>query len=166
MSDVQEAKETEDTPETLVLAWWRDLENRRGERAELRRAHSLNEVIFTAAFQRLWQRLRGTNWHSADGVALVAGVLAHVRVHDPKEHFAAQLARPHHGDKPRYSGLRFRRLLQYRERTELLEPLVRALGLIDRHANIVNLADSLYWWGDRVRRDWAFDYYGKNPKAD
>lgn len=166
MSDVQEAKEMEATPQDLVLNWWRDLENRRGERAELRRAHTLSEIIFTVAFQRLWQRLRGTKWHSVDGVALVAGVLAHVRTHDPKEHFAAQLAQPVHGDKPHYSGLRFRRLLQHRDRGELLDPMLRALALIDRRANVSNLADSLYWWGDRVRRDWAFDYYGRNPKAD
>lgn len=166
MNDGAEMNEARSVPEAIVLEWWKELQERRGDRAELRRAHALSEIVFTPAYQRLWRRLQGSAWHYADGVALVVGVLAHVTVNDPGEKFAAQLAAPQHGDKPRYSGLRFRRLLQYQEKSELLEPMRRAVVQVDRHANVMDLADSLYGWNDYVRRQWAFSYYGKNPKAE
>jgi CRISPR system Cascade subunit CasB len=153
-------------PEAIILEWWEELADKRGDRAELRRARSLEAVIFTSAYQRLWRRLRAMGWKTEDGVALVAGVLAHAGAHDPSARFAAQLAAPAHGDKPRYSGLRFRRLLQHETREELFEPAIRALALIGGRANLTDLARSLYDWNDKTRRHWAFAYYGSNPKAD
>ncbi len=166
MSEVSVSNVEKAGPEAVVFEWWKGLVGKRGDRAELRRAHTLNDVIFTTAFQRLWLNLRGTGWNNADRVALVARVLSHADVHDSRHKFAEQLAAPHLGDKPRYSGLRFRRLLQYRDIETLFEPMVRALRLVGNQANIFDLANSLYRWNDETRRRWAFEYYGRNPKAE
>jgi CRISPR system Cascade subunit CasB len=166
MNEQAAAADDKALPEDIVLKWWAELADKRGDRAELRRARSLSEVIFSAAFQRLWQRLRGSGWNRADGVALLAAVLSQAESHDPAANFAAQLARSGAGDKPRYSGLRFRRLLQYRVPEELAEPMIRALRMVDRKGNLRDLASSLYRWSDKTRRQWAFDYYGANPNAE
>jgi CRISPR system Cascade subunit CasB len=162
-------KEEQLKPEEIAIKWWRELQDRRGDRAELRRARSLEAVIFTAGYQRLWQRLRGAGWSREDGVALVAAVLAHAKEDDASACFAAQLAASGHGDKPRYSGLRFRRLLQNESWEELFEPAIRAVALIGGRANLADLAKGLYYWNHlnhRTRREWAFDYYGANPNAE
>ncbi len=167
MAEPSTTSDTAPDPGEIVRAWWRELKERRGDRAELRRAHTLTEVVFTPAYQRLWRRLRGSQWSKADSIALVAGVLAHVDEDDANRSFAQHLAAVDTaGGRPRYSGLRFRRLLQYRESGELLEPAIRAVALIGRKTNVSSLAGNLYWWNDRVRRQLAFDYYAQNPKAD
>jgi CRISPR system Cascade subunit CasB len=165
MNETAISQEEKPDAKAIILAWWNDLQQRRGERAQLRRAHTLNDIIFTQAYQRLWQRLQGSDWRRADRLAIVAGVLAHVEIHDAARSFAAQLAIPRDGSNPRYSGLRFRRLLQ-REANDLLEPMIRAVKLIGKKANVNYLAVSLYWWNDKTRRQWAFGYYAQNPQAD
>mgnify|MGYP000860977718 FL=1 len=74
----------------------------------------------------------------------------------------AEPAGPQRG--ARVSGLRFRRLLATPERDQLLSPLVRALRLTGGRANLLEIARSAFFWGDRVRKRWAYDYYECAPK--
>lgn len=159
----QESKPRE-TPESVVLRWWEGLKENKGGRAMLRRAHSLSEVLFVPAYHDLLRRLKKTGWYSETRVALIAGVLAHVKDHDPSAVFAAQLAAPKEGrDNPRFSDKRFRRLVQNQTHDELFNPVIRAVRQIDGRANVADLANGLYWWNDRVRREWIFAYYEKAP---
>lgn len=154
-------------PKAIVLTWWASLKERRGDRAELRRADHINGVIMLPAFQRLWLNLQGTAWSRAESVALIAAVLSQVKEHDPRHVVAEQLATPRPGsDKAIFSGLRFRRLLQRVEPEELLAPMTRSVRMLGNQVNVTDLAESLYWWNDQTRRRWAFAYYGKNPKSD
>lgn len=165
-----------DTPETeaelprehqVLVEWWNNLEDNRGDRAALRRAASIDQVMFNPAFHRLWRSLRGTPWQRAERVALVAALAARVREHRPEKTFAAQLGTPPRGrEKAALSGLRFRRLLQAKASDELLQGCSRAIAMCGHKVNLLNLAESVYWWGDGVQKKWAFDYYDANPSAD
>ena len=44
-----------------LLRWWKWLENDRGGRAELRRAHDLTAVALTGAYQRFYQQIIKTS---------------------------------------------------------------------------------------------------------
>jgi CRISPR system Cascade subunit CasB len=165
-----ETPETEQEPpreHQVLLDWWNELEDQRGDRAELRRAASIEQVFFNPAFHRLWRGLKDTRWRREERVALIAALAARVREHRPDKTFAAQLGTPPKGrEKAALSGLRFRRLLQAKEPDELLQGCSRAIAMCGNSVNLLSLAQSVYWWSDRDRKDWAFDYYDANPSAD
>jgi len=168
--------EQPDTPATetdlprehqILLEWWHTLEDNRGDRAALRRAANTDQVMFNPAFHRLWRALKGTTWQRAERVALIAALAGRVREHRPEKSFAAQLGTPPRGrEKAAFSGLRFRRLLQAHEPDQLLQGCSRAIAMCGNEVNLPNLAESVYWWGDGVKKRWAFGYYDANPGAE
>ena len=56
------------------------------------------------------------------------------------------------------SEARFRRLLQTDAR-DLMEQMRRVVRLNKGKANVENLAAAILYWGDRVRKEWIFQYY-------
>ena len=141
--------------------WWEDLQDRNGDRAELRRAETVADVILLPAFQRACQRLKPffqheEHWESR--LAAVLGLLAHVRHINPGQSLAIQMA----GNPPVVSELRFRRLIQ-RDRADLYISMIRVLRMLGNKANLHDLAYSVYFWGDGVKRRWAFDYFPNTP---
>jgi len=165
--DTPESEQELPREQQVLLDWWKELDENRGDRAALRRAASIDQVLFNPAFHRLWRGLKGTPWQRAERVALVAALAARVREHRPEKSFAAQLGAPPKGrERAALSGLRFRRLLQAREPNELLQGCTRAIAMCGNSVNLLSLAKSVYWWGHRDRKDWAFDYYDANPSAD
>jgi CRISPR system Cascade subunit CasB len=165
MSNVDTLSFTQnETAREALLSWWRELKEARGDLAELRRALNPVEIAFCPAFHRLLHILRHVRKVSPNSLAVVAGVLAHVKEHDAGNSFPAQMASPKQpGGPARVSGLRFRRLLQIGDRDELFLPLIRTIRLTEGRVNILSLADSIYFWGERVRRDWAYAYYEQSP---
>lgn len=150
-----------------LIEWWKELENSRGDRAALRRSSSIEQVMFNPGFHRLWRKLKATRWTRPERVALVAACVARIKEDDRRKSFAAQLGSPATGrEKAAFSGLRFRRLLQAAGHDELLQACSRAIAMCGNRVNIASLGESLYWWSDGVRRQWAFDYYDANPSAD
>lgn len=148
----------------VLLDWWQGLDQARGDRAELRRAVTPTEVAFCPAFHRLLHALKPVTAVYPESLATVAGVLVHVKEHNDKSTFAVQMATPKSGsDRARVSSLRFRRLLKIADRSELYQPLIRTVHLLGGQANLVSLADDVYFWGDRVRKNWAYAYYEKAP---
>jgi CRISPR system Cascade subunit CasB len=151
----------------VLFDWWKGLDDSRGERAELRRAATPIEVAFCPAFHLLLHAFRRFTSPAPSSLAIVAGILAHVKQHDPAGVFAAQMARPKAGsERARVSGLRFRRLLKISEREELYQPLIRTLQLLGGQTNIFSLADDIYFWGPDVRKNWAYAYYETAPSED
>ncbi|TVQ41551.1 MAG: type I-E CRISPR-associated protein Cse2/CasB [Wenzhouxiangella sp.] len=165
--DKQSTPKEQPAQHRQLLDWWEQLEQNRGDRAALRRASSIEQVMFNPGFHRLWHRLTDSPWSRAERVALIAALGARVKHHDPRKSFAAQLGSPPSGrEKAAFSGLRFRRLLQASQPNELLQACSRAITMCDGRVNLTNLAESVYWWSDRDRKSWAFDYYEANPAAD
>ena len=152
-----------------LKSWWEDLKHHRGDRAELRRARSPDDAALVSATVHLVTALKNTGVASCSRrigrIPLIAGVIAHL---DPDKEQAIlhdttslpeRMAAPK-GDRPLVSELRFRRLLRT-PRAELYRPMIRILALLDYQANLYELAESLFWWGPKVQKDWAFIYFPK-----
>lgn len=153
-----------DSPETQALSkWWLALNDNRGDRAELRRCSTLAEVAFTPAYHRLRLDLMKFGAVNANSLALVAGLAARVKNSIGGNTLAEQMATGKSDGSARVSGLRFRRLLKLKEREELFTAMGRVISLLGGAVNLQSLADSVYYWNDRTRKQWAFEYYTKSP---
>jgi len=146
----------------ILLEWWHALQDDRGVRAELRRCRHPEDVAVSAGFQRLCQKMRPafsgeSGWEGR--LATIAGLAAQVDEHVPGRQLAVQMAE---GNPPAVSELRFRRLLQ-REREDLYPALIRVLRMIGKRSDLFDLGNSVYYWGGRVKRRWAADYFPRVP---
>lgn len=144
-----------------LLRWWQGLEADKGARAELRRAHDLTAVTLTASYQRFYRQMLAAGWPEDaepwrnDRLAAIAGLLAHVKVLDSRR-LAEILSE---GERPPFSELRFRRLLEAPTLDDVYLGLRRALPIIANKANIHELATDLLFWGDKVKKQWAYAYH-------
>lgn len=153
-----------DSPEMQALAtWWQALNDNRGDRAELRRCTTLAEVAFTPAYHRLRLSVGKFGAPHDDGLALVAGLSARVKCDSAGVTFVEQMATGKADGSARVSGLRFRRLLKTKESDELFTAMGRVVALLGSSVNLQSLANSVYFWNDRTRKQWAFEYYSKSP---
>ncbi len=170
--------------------WWRDLQpdperNHKGDRAalaRLRRMGSVPEALTDPAVMDLiskvadateWRPSPDKTWITAAAVAAVT--LAHLRK-SGRQPMAEVLGHKAERDAPpRYSGLRFTRLIRADSDTERLTQLGRAarrLRADDAAVNIERLATDLYrLWSedpghaDKMRRDWTFQYHQMTAAA-
>ena len=69
-------------------------------------------------------------------------------------------------DRPAVSPLRFQRLLESPDLDALFSGLRRVLPLMQQPISIVALANDLLFWGDRVKKTWAYDYEWPTKKAE
>jgi CRISPR system Cascade subunit CasB len=153
-----------DSPEMQVLtAWWQALDDNRGDRAELRRCSTLTEVAFTPAYHRLRLAVGKHGAVNADALALVAGLSARVKSDITDNTLVEQMATGKTDGSARVSGLRFRRLLKVKESDGLFNAMGRVVALLGGSVNLQSLANSVYFWNDRTRKQWAFEYYSKSP---
>ena len=154
----------DDESYTILVKWWQELENDRGSRALLRRASSSTEVVFSPAYHRLLNQLQQKNYTVyREALAVAAGLAAHVKDVALDRNLAQQMAASTDGDKAKVSGLRFRRLLAVEQREELYPLMIRLIRLLDGRVNLMSLANAVYWWNEKVRKDWAYAYYETAP---
>ena len=152
------------SPETQALmVWWHGLDEDRGERAILRRCSTLSEVFFSPAYHRLRSTVARIGYVDDEGLALVAGLAVRVKNDNSTGSIAEQMATGKPDGSARLSGLRFRRLLKVKGREELFGAMNRIIALLGGNVNLQSLAQSVYFWNDRTRKQWAFDYYSKAP---
>lgn len=141
--------------------WWKGLEERKGDRAKLRRARSAQEAFFVPSFHALFHELDGLNKDiklSRDKIALVAGLCAHIREDKTGGKVPEHMARPK--DKPPLSELRLRRLLSIEEDPELFyQHMRRVVSLLGGNTNLCQFAEIAYHWNACTRKNLAFDYY-------
>jgi CRISPR system Cascade subunit CasB len=130
--------------------WWRELLRDNAARARLRRCHRPIEALLEPDTLSLLRRL-GWRGDRGERVAALAVVLAHVR-QDRREQFGSP--------DSLLSEARFRRLLIVRRAEELMEAMTRLVRVMDGMVNVADLANSMLWWTDRTRADWAYAYYG------
>lgn len=162
--DIEEAK--------ITQKWWRELNAARskdtktiphfttGDSAELRRAKSIDEVIInSSAFHDLKHRLAGTKWNRLPQLALVAGVLSHVKKQGATLPIGLNTLTKKESSSKDATKLRFKRLIQNETPEDLYRPMIRMVSYLEETANINHLANSLYFWNDKTRKDWAIEFY-------
>lgn len=148
-------------------------------RARLRRCRSTAEALTIAPAIGLARRLRATR-PERDGSAGrleraldLARLLAHVSSDVPESvmriagyrHFPGERDTSDEGSRPVLSETRFKRLLLASPGEELLTLLVRLLAQVDGRADIARLAQDVWWWSDKTRERWAFEYYAAGVAA-
>lgn len=156
----------QDVKEAL-RTWWEDLDNRRGERAHLRRCPTLANTLNLRGTKRLHDALTELGLHAGkeqeQQVGTVAGLLAHVRSDAPEATSLGRLMAVPVAEegRPVVSEQRFRRLLRLRDRGDLYPQMIRIIRLLDGRAPVVALARDLFYWNDRTRHAWARNYYAQ-----
>lgn len=147
----------------IFFEWWKNLDENRGKRSELRHCHNIEEVAFTPSFHSLRKELKEFRINQ-EALAAIAGVLSHVKSSDMNSSLPAQMSTPKPGSqKAVVSDLRFRRLLTIQDWNELFTTMIRIVRLLDGRVNIFDLAKSIYWWNERTKKQWAYDYYENIP---
>jgi len=147
----------------VLHQWWKGLEKDHATRAILRRCSTLDDVILSSAYQRFYRYMLTCNWpedassYQNDKLAAIAGLLAHINSEDTK--LLPVLMSELNGDKPMVSELRFRDLLKIESTDDLFQSLRRVLPLINKKANPYNLANDIFFWGDQVKKKWAYTYH-------
>lgn len=153
---------------SIVIEWWRSSLGRddgqaRTARARLRRCESPAEALAIAETHDLNARLKRLEQNpTSDQLALLATVFARLAGVDG-ERLAVLLGRQEAKDGPRtLSELRFQSLIRIRSRRDLMAPLRRCLSVLGANpvCNGRALAEDLYFWNDRVRNRWCFQYFG------
>lgn len=170
-----EQKEKQPTIGGVALGWWNSLQpepqkdGRRGGNpgalARLRRADlaaAAMEEVTNDLFRKLAPVAKLPREMLFERTALIAAVLAHVREHESQKVAAA--AGEKNGDQHVLHPLRLRRLFATHSVPDCLIVFRRLVAVLDKKANVADLAESLFDWpdefrGDRRRRRWAFDYY-------
>jgi CRISPR type I-E-associated protein CasB/Cse2 len=166
-----------DAPEAAILrSWHRGLltQPRRGDRAQLKRAGTIEEAATAPAFHDLLRRLGvapaadlRTDPRSLTALAALAALAAGVKDSDaavPSARLGSTLAQGRKGSAaPRVSAARFRRLLESEEIDERFAVLRRLLPLVERQVDLVELAAAICDWSPRRRRQLAYDYYANAP---
>lgn len=145
--------------------WWKialsDSGPGKSARAKLRRATSPSEILSIAEVHELYAAL-GRNI-SPDRLALIAATLARVQESDAKP--LARLFGLKSGETPALSEMRFQNLIRTTDPAALIAPLRRAMAVVGNRANVGHLARDLYYWGEKIRVQWCFDYYGAPSAA-
>lgn len=153
-------------PAHVLTTWWYRLDDARRDRAELRRCHIVSNVAFCPSFHHLRLALLPFGKHNVERLAIVAGVLAHIKVNDASTTFAAQMAVSRDGgDQPRLSDLRFRRLLKIDDLSVLHGEFIRITRLLGGSINIVDLAETIINWNKNVKKQLAYIYYEQVTKT-
>lgn len=141
----------------------------RADRAVLRRAHDLQAVVESAAYQRVYQKManahQGEPWrpYEQDRIAVLVALLAHIQtIAEVKadDYLPRVMGRASAGDKAAVSELRFRRILEALDMESLFTGLRRVLPIVSAQADSSRLIDDIFGWGDTVKRRWAYAYYG------
>lgn len=144
----------------ILSEWWGWLEQNRGERAYIRRCSNTEEIFFCSGFYELLKNLEEIENINPEQIAPIAGLAVHFREIDKSISFAEQMSKNRQGsDMPVVSENRFRRLVTTKERNDLYKQLIRIINLLDKRGNLYDMADSVYYWGESVRKRWAADYY-------
>lgn len=161
---------------TVLTDWWHKLESDKGERAALRRASSLTEIMTSPAYVRLLRTLRDAGYPISSSnaalakIAAIAGLAARVKSQTDLG-LATRMGTPKtSASAPAFSELRLRNLLARDDLEDVYTQLRRALAILDDQANLPNLAATVWNWSrldDKKphdpRRRLAYDYYAAAP---
>jgi len=149
-------------PGETAHKWWKELQDDSGARARLRRASTPVEALAEKCTIGLAKRLGASPAKSAQlaRIGALAAVLAHVRDGDASTPMARQLGPDSKGENAAMSVLRFQRLMAAENPQDLMRQMRNAVKLLKDKANIEDLAHAIFYWNDRTRIRWTYDYWG------
>lgn len=174
-----------------TATWWRELRpdaerNHKGDRAALARLQrmgsvpeALTEPTVMVLIRKIseatgWRLIPEARWVTAAAAAAVT--TAHLRKSGGRPMAEVLGQKAEREAPPRYSGLRFTRLIRADSDGERLTQLGRAarrLRADEAPVNIATLATDIFrLWSDfpddvdAVRRDWTFQYHQMTAAAD
>lgn len=161
-------------PGNIAHKWWRELNgdpgagedrNSKGDPgafARLRRASTPIEALAEARTIELAKRL-GANPDKPlqlTRIGALAAVLAHVRGHNASTPMATLLGPDGQGENTAMSPLRFQRLMAAETPDDLMRQMRNAVKLLKGTANIPAMSCAIYYWNDRTRIRWTYEYWG------
>lgn len=155
-----------------LLECWESLLQNKGDRAELRRCKNLDDVQKASTYQRNYWKLidkfrQGENSVSHEQMAIIIALSAYIDENkttydeggeNKTDFFGYQIS---HGEKPKLSELRFRRLLKINDREKLFRFLIQVIRLLEKKVNVLDLLAIAYFWGDKTKTKLAYKYYEK-----
>lgn len=163
----------------VAYKWWASLQdnapngepNRLRDRAALARLRRSDPVSCLAepSVMSLYRDMGGAGFNASrlrNSVRL-ALVLAHVRRHNAKTTFARALGPSGFStDDGKLKRIRMQALLKAEGDEEIVRSFRRAIDLLDREANIFDLARVIASWEhERTRMRFAFDYFNAAQAA-
>ncbi len=135
----------------FIVTWRKNLEDIRGDRAQLRRAANPQDVINSPAFYRFLNFLKvikpelyGTEKFTENKLlllAIVAGLIARVNP-EGKAPFAQSLG---HGER-QYSEIRFQQLLQSRDEEEFFRRMGTAIHFVKGDVSVKDVCGCISSW--------------------
>ena len=157
--------EQEQSVGSVCRGWWHrwvgaDDGAARAARAQLRRVTAPLEAALIPAVHDLNAALAGIGHDLRSDparLALIATALA-ACPHPTGRRAARAFGLPK--EQPALSALRFNRLVRETDPMRLRQPLIRALAQVGGQVDVKTLADDLFWWTEKTRTRWTFEYFG------
>lgn len=136
-----------------VRNWWDTLQSRRGDRAELARCTTIEQVFQVAAFYRFKNLLKDYQVFDP-ALARTVAVLSVIRYDYESGNLAMMLQR---------AGVKFERLTlleKYFHRDRILQDWRHLVDRLKSKAPVVQTADIIYWWEVRKpNREFFYDFF-------
>lgn len=142
-----------------LYGWWNNLHgnikskdgkslpSKSGIRAQLARCSSPEEVALYPEVYNVNQFFKDEKI-SFETVATITGLLACITKNTGKNvGIIKKLATPKDGDRPVFSEMRFRKLMNSSNWEEFYTNLRRAIGILDNNVNPLSVADIVILWG-------------------
>ena len=154
---------------SAILTWWNELNYLKGDRAEIRRCSTLDEIQLLSGFYNLRSRLDKVTQEKIDNehLALIAGVLVNIKTSlnttekttNRTKVLARLMGKTYNGGTPSVNLNRFQSILKTTDLNDLYRQLIVVLPLIGKQAYIPQLINDLRFWSDSIKKTWAEAYY-------
>ncbi len=144
-----------------LIIWWSMLKDHKGDRAALRRCYESPDIIsHTKHLVLLSKKLNDSvlTDFEVNKIMPIFGLLSHVKLDDKNKKIAIAMAQPKNNNAI-VSEVRFQRILQSKNQSELYPLLLRGIKMLDYKISVYDLITSIYYWGDKKKKEWALDYY-------
>ncbi len=139
-----------------LMNWWKELQTKSGNRAELRRCHSPEDAASKADTFRLYNILG--SFRSIESAATIAGLLSHLKPESEFDlsPFGKKLATIREGgDKPIFSESRFRQLLKSRDWNNFYTNMRRSIVVLNGRVHPLYIADIVLRWAREQKLDYV-----------
>lgn len=146
-----------------VKAWWKELQDDRGQRAALRRCagkpgNAYLEPAYHRGFVRFMQG-KGIHLTLTDCERLAPAVVVLACAKSLTDTTVPRLMATSGKGSEDVRDVRFRRLLSVQERGPLALELCRMVKLLGGSCDVMSVVKGILYWGDGIRRQWAQEYY-------